>query len=116
MKGIALRAGCLPDLDFKTLISRAAAWGFDGLELDAVGGRTNLTAVPELTDDAERTQAELQQQNIAVQSLSLDVALDSQSPKENARRREKINFLIGEINALLIERGNKPLPYTSNSQ
>lgn len=36
--------------------------------------------------------------------------------EENARRREKINFLTGEINALLIERGNKPLPYTSNSQ
>jgi len=35
--------------------------------------------------------------------------------EENARRREKITFLVGEINALLIERGNKPLPYTGNT-
>lgn len=87
MMRIGLRAGIVPESDLLTLAAKARAWGFDGLELDCVGGERHLPAVPDLNGHAGQTRTRLQEQNVRIEALSLDVALDSSDRRENARRR-----------------------------
>jgi len=74
--------------------------------------QNSLRKLEELKKDNEQLSARLRQaEGTAVTETELRALRE-----ERDRLRERRDFLVGEINALLIERGNKPLPYTSNSQ
>ena len=54
MMKIGFSSQACPDWDLETIVAKASAMGFDGVELQGMRGESGLPLVPELTGQPER--------------------------------------------------------------
>lgn len=78
--------GC-PDWDLSTIISKAGAFGFDGLEIRGLLQTLDVTTLPEFTSQGKETLTRLRDTNLEIACFSSSVFLSY--PKRNSPEKEK---------------------------
>lgn len=79
-----------PGWDLRTVIAKAVEFGYSGVEIRGLGGRLDLTGVPELAGNPESTRQMFAAAEIDLVCLSTSCTLDSKDRKKVARSREEI--------------------------
>jgi len=79
-----------PGWDLETILTKAAEFGFDGVELRGLRGELNLPLVPELAGDPQATLRRFETQGIELVCLAACVALDSKNKREVAGNKATI--------------------------
>lgn len=79
-----------PNWDFKTVVTQAAAWGYDGVELRGLRGQFNLPLLPEVSADPEGVRRMLAEQKVELVCLSASASMDARNKAKRAEQRELI--------------------------
>ena len=79
-----------PGWDLETILTKAAEFGFDGVELRGLRGELNLPLVPELARDPLATRRRFEERGVELVCLAACVALDSKNKREVDRNKATI--------------------------
>ncbi len=83
-----------PGWNLSTLVTKAAEFGFDGIELRGLRGELHLPMIPELTSDPKGVRKLLADQKIELVCLGSSVTLDSKSRTVVNRMKEELTEFI----------------------
>lgn len=81
--------GC-PSWDLDTILEKATAYGYEGVELRGLNGELDLRRVPALTADPQRVRRRLEGAGIELVCLGTGATLDGLNRKVLARNREEL--------------------------
>ncbi|MGB0717484.1 MAG: sugar phosphate isomerase/epimerase family protein [Phycisphaerae bacterium] len=76
-----------PQWDLQTLITKAAEYGYEGLELRGIKGQLDLPTIPELAGKPEFVREVLQEKGIELICLGSSVTFDSKNKKKLAEQK-----------------------------
>ena len=79
-----------PEWDLATIVSRAAEFGYDGVELGAVQGEVHLPAVKALTESPEAVKELFSRHNVELAALGTGETLDSWNDHEVSASRARV--------------------------
>ncbi len=79
-----------PGWDLRTVVAKAAEFGFSGVEIRGLGGRLDLTSLPELAGNPESTRQLFAAAEVDLVCLSTSCTLDSKDRRKVARAREEL--------------------------
>ncbi len=79
-----------PGWDLETIVTNAAAWGFDGIEFRGLRGELHLPLVPALAKKPEATRALFAQKQIECVCLTSSATLCSRHPKVVATQKASL--------------------------
>ncbi len=79
-----------PGWDLETIVTNAAEYGFDGVELRGLRGELNLPLAPELSADPNAVRQLFDEKGVELVCLGSSASLDSRDPKELARQKDVI--------------------------
>lgn len=85
---------CCPTWTLERMVSFAAEHGFEGLDLRGIGGELQLSLVPELAGDSDRTRSLFEDKKVELLCLGTSATLDS---KKRAKLAEQKAALIESI-------------------
>ncbi|MEE9295688.1 MAG: sugar phosphate isomerase/epimerase family protein [Phycisphaerae bacterium] len=80
-----------PGWDLSTIVSKAAEYGFDGVELRGIAGELRLTQVPELAGNPGVTRRLFDAAGVELVCLGTSSSLASRKPREVARHRAELD-------------------------
>jgi len=83
-----------PGWNLNTLVTKAAEFGFDGIELRGLRGELHLPMIPELTSDPKGVRKMLADQQIELVCLGSSVTLDSKDRRVVNRKKEELTEFI----------------------
>ena len=76
---IGFSSAACPEWDLKTLVAKAALWGFDGVDLGGLRGDSSLRLPPELSDDCGAVRQLLSDHGVGCACLAAPATLTSWS-------------------------------------
>ncbi len=79
-----------PGWDLKTIIAKAAEYGYSGVEIRGLGGKLDLSGLPELAANPESTRHMFAAAEVDLVCLSTSLTFDSKDKKTVARNREEL--------------------------
>ena len=83
-----------PNWDLAAIISKAAEYGYDGIELRGLCGELYLPGIPELAGHPQATRRLFDSHKVELVCLASSATLDSRQPKERAKNRDEISTYI----------------------
>lgn len=79
-----------PAWDLQTIVTKAAEWGYQGVELRGLLGELHLPLVPELAADPQRVRRLFDENNVELVCLGSSATLDSKDQRELERQKGAI--------------------------
>ncbi|UCF33608.1 MAG: sugar phosphate isomerase/epimerase [Phycisphaerales bacterium] len=87
---IGFSSATCPQWDLKTMVEKAAEFGFDGLELNGVQSEVHLPHVSELADDSGQARNLFEKHNVQLVCLSCSATLDAKAERQLTEARARI--------------------------